>query len=229
MASAPPRVAQPWPIRLTHWINAVALVVMAGSGLQILVAFPRFGPRGFPYAWYPFAGSPPPRSLTVGSWLAGGRHWHFAFAWVLVANAFAYLAYLVKTGEWKRRAFLPRRDGRHAVETLAHYVGLRDAPPSLGLYNGLQRFAYASALVLGAVQVGTGFAIYKPVQLAWLTWLFGGYDSARSIHFLTLLALVAFTVGHVIMVAIHPVTIPTIVIGREVATTRRSEWTLGRG
>jgi len=88
---------------LTHWINAVALVVMAGSGLQILVAFRSSGRGVSPTRGTP-SRSPP---LALGPWDRGWRvtYWHFAFAWVLVANAFAYLGYLVKTGEWRRRAF----------------------------------------------------------------------------------------------------------------------------
>jgi thiosulfate reductase cytochrome b subunit len=216
--SAPHRLTQPWLIRLSHWVNVIVLPVMAGSGLQILVAFPAFGPRGALYNWYPWNGSAPPSSLRVGSWLAGGRHWHFAFAWILVANGLAYLTYLVVSGEWRQRLFLPRRDSRNAVATLSHYLRLRKQPAAGGLYNGLQRFAYSGALVLAVIQVATGFAIYKPVQLWPLTRLFGGYDPARTIHFLSLLGLAFFTAGHVIMVVLHPRTFPPMVTGREIGT-----------
>ena len=94
-----PRPAQPLLVRLTHWVNAVLLVIMAGSGLQILVAFPELGEKARPYGWYPFQGHPPPEALTLGGWLAGARHWHFAFGWLLVANALLYLAYVAASGD----------------------------------------------------------------------------------------------------------------------------------
>jgi thiosulfate reductase cytochrome b subunit len=219
--SAPHRLTQPWLIRLSHWVNVIVLPVMAGSGLQILVAFPAFGPRGALYDWYPWNGSVPPSSLRVGSWLAGGRHWHFAFAWILVANGLAYLTYLVVSGEWRQRLFLPRRDTRNAFATLSYYLRLRKQPATGGLYNGLQRFAYSAALVLAVIQVATGLAIYKPVQLWPLTRLFGGYDPARTIHFFALLGLVLFTAGHVVMVALHPRTFPPMVTGREAGEDRK--------
>src|SRR4051794_38474916 len=97
-------------IRVTHWLDAVLLVILAGSGLQILAAYPAFGPRGVQYAWFPWQDVAPPHALTLGGWLAGGRAWHFAFAWIFVANGVAYVVYLVASGQWRERFFLPRRD-----------------------------------------------------------------------------------------------------------------------
>src|SRR5437868_1199652 len=178
---SPERRPQPWPIRLAHWVNVPLLVVMAGSGLQIFVAYPSLGPRGRPYGWYPFDGIPPPTWLRLGDWLAGARHVHFAFAWLLVGNALVYLAYLAGSGAWRERYFLPRRDLGHALATALHYLRLRPAPEQ-GLYNGLQRLAYSTALALGVVEVLSGLAIWKPLQLRWLAALFGGYDAARAVH-----------------------------------------------
>ena len=79
------RPEQPWPIRLTHWTAVVAIVAMAGSGLQIWMAYPFLGPRGAHYSWFPLQGLMPARSLRLGDWLAGARHLHFAFAWLFVA------------------------------------------------------------------------------------------------------------------------------------------------
>ena len=208
-----PRPAQPWVIRLTHWLNVPALVVMAGSGLQILVAYPDFGPRGATYAWYPWAGHPPPAWLCLGGWLAGGRALHFALAWLLVVNGIAYLGYFVASGEWRRRLFRPLRDGRGAVQMALYYLRLRKQPPEADLYNPLQRLAYTSAATLGILQVLSGLAIYKPVQLSWLAAAFGGYDAARFIHFAGLLMLAAFTVVHLVMVFVHPRTLRAMVAG----------------
>ncbi len=195
---------QPWPIRITHWLNVYLLIVMAGSGLQILVAYPFMGPQGDRAGWYPLDGWQPGPLLTVGDWLAGGRHWHFAFAWYFVATGVVYVGYLFGAGEWRRRLFLPRRDLPNAVETAKYYLRLRGTPPPQGLYNGLQRFAYTGTLFLGALAALTGLALYKPVQLQGLARLFGGYDPARAIHFLTLAALAGFTVVHVVLVVLHP-------------------------
>lgn len=204
---------QPWPVRLTHWMNAVLLVVMAGSGLQILVAYPYQGARGALYPWFPLQGWVPPAWLTFGAWLAGARHWHFALAWLLVINALVYLGYLLGSGEWRQRWFLARRDLRAALSTAWRYARLRRTPESGELYNGLQRLAYSAVLALAILEVLTGLALYKPVQLQWLTAAFGGYDFARFLHFLGLVLLAGFTLGHVIMVALHPRTLGEMVTG----------------
>ena len=198
------RRPQPWPIRLAHWLNFPALVVMAGSGLQILVAYPSFGARGATYGFYPWAGHAPPRWLTLGGWLAGGRALHFALAWLLVGNGIAYFVYAAASGEWRRRLFRPLGDLRGAMEMALYYLRIRKQPPAQGLYNPLQRFAYTVATGLGVLQVLSGLAIYKPVQLWWLAAVFGGYDAARFVHFVGLVLLALFTAAHLLMVALHP-------------------------
>jgi thiosulfate reductase cytochrome b subunit len=204
---------QPWPIRLTHWLTIPALVIMAGSGLQILMAFPAFGPRGALYGWYPLQRWEPPSWLRLGHWLAGARSMHFTFAWLLVANGAAYLAYVLGSGEWRRRFFEPGRDARGAVGMFLYYLRVRREPPDADLYNPLQRLAYTSAIALGVIEVLSGLAIYKPVQLPWLLFLFGGYDSARLVHFAGLVALAAFVVVHIVLVALHPRAVAEMVTG----------------
>lgn len=203
--------AQPWQIRVAHWLNAVLLTVMAGSGLQILAAYPAMGPQGDRYGWYLLEGWVPP--LTIGRWLAGARHWHFGFAWFFIATGIGYLTYLAVSGEWRRRMFLPRRDTANAIEMAKYYLRLRREPPPQGLYNGLQRAAYTSAMLFAIVSVLSGLAIYKPLQLRSLAELFGGYDPARAIHFLALAALAAFTLVHVILVALHPRAFASMITG----------------
>ena len=203
-----PPPPQPWPIRLTHWLNALALGVMAGSGLQILVAYPFLGPRGAAYGWYPLQGAAPPAYVTLGGWLAGARHLHFAFAWLFAANALAYLGYLVASGEWRRRLFFPARDARNAWQTVLHDLHLRrEAPAPVGLYNGMQRLTYTGVLLVAPVLALSGLALAKPVQLPRLTALLGGYDGARAIHLLVLALLAAFLVVHLVQVALHPRTL----------------------
>jgi thiosulfate reductase cytochrome b subunit len=198
------RRQQPAVIRIAHWCNVVFLVLMAGSGLQILAAYPSLGPRGAVYSWYPFQDTPPPKWLTIGEWLAGGRHWHFAVAWLLVINGLIYLAYFFASGEWHRRLFMPGRDAWNAVLQFAYYTKIRRTPPPANFYNGLQRLAYNSVILFGFVMVLSGLAIYKPVQLHFLTLLFGGYDGARVVHLAGLCLLALFAVTHLVLVSMHP-------------------------
>ncbi|BDG10208.1 cytochrome b/b6 domain-containing protein [Anaeromyxobacter paludicola] len=209
------RPTQPALIRLTHWANLVLFAIMAGSGLRILAAHPMLGAVGEEYRWVPFQGTRPPAFLTLGGWLAGARHWHFAFASLFVLNALVYLAYFVASGEWRRRLFFPRRDARNAWETLLHDLRLRRAAPGEhGLYNGMQRLAYTGVLATAPLLVLTGLALFKPVQLPRLTALLGGYDLARALHLGVLVALAAFTVVHVVQVALHPRTLVDMTVGR---------------
>ena len=207
------RRAQPWLIRLTHWLNVPLLLLIAGSGLQIFAAYPALGPRGALYGWYPWDGIPPPTWARFGGWLAGARHWHFALGWFLVLNGIAYLSYMAARGEWRRRGFRPHRDTRNAILMLLYYLRLRRIAPPIDFYNGLQRLAYSSIMVIALAEVLSGLAIYKPVQLWWLGSLFGGYDGARAVHLIGLGLLALFTVMHLVMVALHPRAILTMLTG----------------
>jgi len=211
------RRPQPLIIRITHWLNVPALALMAMSGLQIFLAYPWFGPRGATYDWLPLQGIDVPEWMRVGGWLAGARNWHFAIAWLLVVNSLGWLVYLAVSGEWRRRFFWPPRDLRPALEQVKYYLKLRAEPPPIvpanGLYNGLQRAAYTSALGLGVLEVLSGLVMYKPVQLHRLTWLLGGYDVARVIHFFAMVGLGGFVVAHVVMVALHPKSLGEMITG----------------
>jgi thiosulfate reductase cytochrome b subunit len=207
------RPLQPAVIRVVHWLNVPLLVIMAGSGLQILIAYPYMGPRGAPFGWYPLQGFLPPEWLRLGDWLAGGRALHFAFGWFFLVNGIAYVGYQWVSGEWRARVFVPRRDFSNALGTALHYLRLRPAPPGHPPYNGLQRLAYTSAVALGAVATLSGIAIWEPTQLSWLAAAFGGYDFARVVHFLCLVALALFTLVHVVLVVLHPTTIVDMVTG----------------
>ena len=208
-----PRIPQPLVIRITHWINVPTLTIMMMSGLQILRAYPYFGPQGAMYDWVPLQGWDSPDWARAGQWLAGARHLHFALAWLLVVNAIIYLVYLGVSGEWRRRFFWPPRDTRPALHQLLHYLRIRKDKPPVDLYNSLQRSAYTAAVGLGILEVLSGIAIYKPVQFHRLAWLMGGYDGARVIHFLGLWALVGFIVTHLVMVAVHWRQFPEMVTG----------------
>ena len=203
-APRPPAVGPRHPVvvRLTHWISAIALTVMAASGLRIFNAHPSFGrPGDPPFPLWPFEGTPIPVSFTLGAWLGGARHWHFAMMWLLVANAVVYLAHLARHGRW--RTVVPRHgDWRDALAMARFYLRLRHDHPAQGKHNALQKQAYTAMLLCGAVLVLTGLAIWKPVTLGALTALFGGYTWARWWHFAAMLALGVLVTGHVLMVLV---------------------------
>jgi thiosulfate reductase cytochrome b subunit len=202
-----------WVVRLTHWVNALALALMAGSGLQIFNAYPRFARKGETFCCWPWAGTRAPDWLALGGWLAGGRQWHFAAMWLLVVNGLVYLGFVYLHGEW--RDLVPRRgDARDALEMVKFYLRVRRDHPHQGKHNALQRTAYFLMPWVGVLSVLTGLAIWKPVQLGWVTALFGGYVWARWWHFVAMLALAALTMVHVFMVfAVDPQSLRSIVTG----------------
>jgi thiosulfate reductase cytochrome b subunit len=202
MADRPPVKRHHGLVRVTHWLNAILLVGMIASGLQIYAAFPHFGPRGRPYPVpNPWAGESFPPWAALGGWLAGGLNWHFALAWPFVITGVVYLAFLAWTGEWRALFFRPR-DIRPAIYMQLYYLRLKREHPPQGKHNALQKAAYTGIVILGAISVLSGFAIYKPVQLAWLTALFGGYELARYWHFVTVWVFVGFTLLHVVLVLV---------------------------
>jgi thiosulfate reductase cytochrome b subunit len=187
-------------VRVTHWLTAILLVGMIASGLQVYAAFPHFGPRGDPYPVpNPWAGDAFPKWARLGGWLAGGLNWHFALAWPFVITGLVYLGFLAFSGEWRSLLFRPR-DVRPAIDMQLYYLRLRREHPPQGKHNALQKAAYTGIVILGAISVLSGFAIYKPVQLAWLTALLGGYELARYWHFVAVWIFVGFTLLHVALV-----------------------------
>lgn len=215
-----PDVARPplrhhWVVRLTHWVNAVVLVGMVASGLRIYQAFPHFGMKGAVYPVpNPFDGRSFPAWARLGNGLAPALNWHFALAWLFLVAGAAYLVYLGVSGEWRHLLFRPR-DVAPAVQMQLYYLRLRRDHPEQGKHNALQKGAYTFIVALGALSLLTGFAIYKPVQLHWLTALFGGYELARYWHFGAVWLFVAFVVVHVVMVVlVDPASFRAIVTGR---------------
>src|ERR1700733_8710090 len=163
-------------IRWTHWINFPILFLMIWSGLLIYWAYPayRLGLGGltivhfFPKWFYSL--------LQLDHQLAEGMAIHFVIGWIFVLNGLLYVAFAILSGEW--RTVVPdRRSFADAWQVALHDLGLRPfAPPALK-YNGAQRIAYTAIIVMGAGSVITGFAIYRPVQLAWMANLLGGYQA----------------------------------------------------
>jgi thiosulfate reductase cytochrome b subunit len=200
-------------VRVTHWANAILLVGMIGSGLQIYGAFPFTGQRGGPLYPNLWNGKPFPPWARLGGWLAGGLNWHFALAWPFVITGAAYLLYLAFSGEWRSLLFRPR-DVPRAVAMQLYYLRLRKDHPPQGKHNALQKGAYTVIVLLGIVSVLSGFAIYKPAQLSWLTALFGGYELARFWHFWAVFLFLAFTLVHVTLVfVVDPASLRAMITG----------------
>jgi thiosulfate reductase cytochrome b subunit len=201
-------------VRVTHWLSALLLLGMITSGLQIYGAYTHFGPRGASYPLpNPWDGTGFPEWARLGGWLAGGLNWHFALAWPFVLTGLVYFGFLVFSGEWRSLLFR-FRDIRPAWEMQRYYLGLRPEHPPQGKHNALQKLAYSGIVLVGALAVASGFAIYKPVQLAWLTTLFGGYELARYWHFVSVWVFVAFTLLHVALVLlVDPASLRAIITG----------------
>lgn len=185
----------PLAIRWFHWLNFPLLAIMIWSGLLIYWANDvyriGFGDKTllkfFPESLY--------QALHIPFRLAEGMAYHFLFMWLFFLNGFLYVGYTIISGEW--RYLLPsRRSFREALQVLAHDLRLRKTAPSFEKYNAAQRVAYSAIIVMGIGSVLTGLAIYKPIQLGWLCSLFGGYKSARVIHFI-------LTIGYVLFFVVH--------------------------
>lgn len=191
-------VIHPLYVRITHWINALAMLVMIGSGWQIYNASPLFG--------FTF-----PRN-SLGGWLAGGLLWHFAAMWLLVVNGLAYLAFGFATGRLRRK-LLPIRP-RDVVSDAAAALTGKLRHDDLARYNAVQKLVYVGILLTGAVIVLSGLAIWKPVQLRPLADLFGGFDAARYVHFFAMAAILAFLVVHIAMALLVPKSLRAMITGR---------------
>lgn len=199
-------------IRITHWLNALAVVVMIASGWRIYNNDPIF-------AWLQF-----PIELTLGgdpeltyklngdAGFSNALLWHFAAMWLLVLNGLAYLGYGVFSGRFRAK-FLPISP-RAVLRDIADALRLRLTHHDISTYNAVQRLLYVGVIALIVLVVLSGLAIWKPVQLASLAALFGDFQGARLIHFLAMAAIVGFLVVHVALALLVPSTLVAMVTGR---------------
>jgi thiosulfate reductase cytochrome b subunit len=186
-------------VRVTHWINALAMLVMIGSGWQIYNASPLFA--------FNF-----PLQITLGGWLAGALLWHFAAMWVLAINGLVYVVLGLVTGRFRRR-LLPIRPSEVVADVKAALV-FNLSHQDLAVYNAVQKLLYLGVILASIVIVLSGLSIWKPVQLQWLTAVFGGYDFARYVHFFAMALIVGFVVVHVALAVIVPRSLRAMVAGR---------------
>lgn len=192
------RTIHPLWLRLTHWVNALAVLVMVTSGWRIYNASPLFDFR--------FA-----NDITLGGWLAGAIQWHFAAMWLLVANGVVYLLLNVASGRLWRK-LLPVSPRTFYADLKAAVRGrLSHADPRR--YNSVQRAAYLFVILDILLIVLSGLVLWKSVQFPLLRTLLGGYETARYLHFFAMAGLVGFVAVHVAMVALVPRTLLTIIRG----------------
>jgi thiosulfate reductase cytochrome b subunit len=192
-------IIHPVWVRITHWVNAVAMCVMIASGWEIYNASPLFAFR-FPPA------------ITLGGWLAGALLWHFAAMWLLAVNGLVYIVLGILSGRFRRK-LVPIRPGEVLADTKAALAG-KLSHDDLSVYNAVQKLLYLGVILAGAVMVLSGLAIWKPVQLQELTALFGGYEAARYVHFFAMAAIVGFLVVHVVMSLLVPKSLRAMITGR---------------
>ncbi|MFZ3034170.1 MAG: cytochrome b/b6 domain-containing protein [Parvibaculum sp.] len=194
----PSTTLHPLVVRVTHWVNAFAMLLMITSGWRIYNASPIFD--------FTF-----PRELTLGGWLGGALQWHFAAMWLLVVNGLVYLAYGLWSGHLKASMLplTPRalyEDARAALTFKLEH--------GLGHYNAVQKALYLGVLALGVLVVLSGLAVWKPVQFHLLASLFGGYEGARIVHFLCMSGIVGFVIVHLTLVALVPSVLLPMITGR---------------
>jgi len=198
MTSSPQSPIHPLWLRLTHWLNALAVLVMVASGWRIYNASPLFDFR--------FA-----NDITLGGWLGGAIQWHFAAMWLLAANGLLYLLFNLSSGRLWRK-FLPISLRSMYADLGAALRGrLSHADPRL--YNSVQRAAYLFVMLDILLLVLSGLVLWKSVQFPLLRELLGGYDTARYVHFFAMAGLVGFTAVHLVMVMLVPRTLLTMIRG----------------
>ncbi len=193
------RYLHPWSIRVMHWTNAVAMLVMITSGWgiyndDVIV-------KGLSFS----------SSVRLGDWAAWSLNWHFAGMWLLVINGLCYLIYGVVTGRLRERMLPIRVDD--VFETIRDTLHFKIKHEDLTTYNAVQKVLYIVVILAGISQVVTGLAIWKPVQFSGLVWLLGGFQWARAIHFAGMSVIVGFLLVHVLLALLVPQTLWAMLTG----------------
>lgn len=194
-----PAIVHPLWLRLCHWLNALAMLIMVSSGWRIYNASPLFN--------FSF-----PNELTLGGWLGGALQWHFAGMWLFGINGVIYLLVNIFSGRLKRK-FWPLSP-RELISDFISALRGKLAHNDLSHYNTVQKMAYLFVMIDGIILVCSGFVVWKSVQFPLLRELLGGYESARLIHFFAMSGMVGFIVIHLIMVALVPKTLLAMLRGR---------------
>ena len=202
-----PRRLHPVPLRIMHWINALAIFIMIGSGWKIynddaLLSFLRF-----------------PDAIVIGKWAQYGLQWHFFGMWIFVLNGIAYFCYGIVSGRFWQKLF--PISPREVFATIGEALRFRLRHDDLTHYNAVQKVLYLGVMTIGVLIVMTGLALWKPVQFSELANLFGSFQTIRLIHFLCMTAIVAFIVVHVMLALLVPRSLVAMVTGGPVLNNGR--------
>src|ERR1700724_209964 len=210
-ATTLPQPLHPFGLRIMHWINAIAIIIMIGSGLKIYGDSPIFGWLSFPDA-ITIGGDPDIAFRFHGNaGQSGALQWHFLGMWIVVINGLAYLIYGIVTGRL-HRMLLPIRP-REIIDTVRDAMRLHLSHDDITVYNGVQKLLYVGIIAIAIVEVLAGLAIWKPVQFSHLAWLFYDFQGARLVHFFGMTAIVAFLVVHVALALMVPRTLLSMITG----------------
>ena len=196
-ATSEKRTIHPAYVRVFHWLNAIAIILMIMSGWRIFNASPLFNFRF-------------PNALTLGGWLGGALQWHFAAMWLLVVNFLIYLVVGFALGHF-RRSFLPVSPSS-VLRDLGKALHGR-LPHSVGRYNAVQKASYIGVIFAITLTIVSGLAVWKPVQLQSVAMLIGGYEGARLVHFAGMSLIAAFIVVHLALVLLVPSTLLPMITG----------------
>jgi thiosulfate reductase cytochrome b subunit len=201
-SSRPAETIHPRWVRITHWVNVIAMFVMIASGWRIYNASPLFR--------FTF-----PPAITIGDGLdglPGALLWHFAAMWLLAVNGVTYVTLGILTGRFRHK-LLPIRPTDVIRDLRAALTG-KLSHDDLSVYNAVQRLLYVGVIAAGVVIVASGISIWKPVQFQELVAVFGGYDAARFVHFFAMATIVGFLVIHVTLAVLVPKSLRAMLLGR---------------
>ena len=189
----------PLYVRIFHWLNAFAIVVMVMSGWQIYNASPLFESLVFPHA------------ITLGGWLGGAIQFHLAAMWLFVVNLLIYLILGLATVRFRMR-FLPLYP-RDVVHDLGAAMTFRLKHDSHD-YNAVQKLFYVGVIGAMLMTFLSGLVVWKPVQMQALSYIFGNYATARYVHFAGMSLICAFIIVHLSLVLLVPSTLLPMITGR---------------
>jgi thiosulfate reductase cytochrome b subunit len=182
-----------------HWINAVAIFIMIGSGWRIYNDDVIFG-------WLHF-----PDFLTIGKWAQYGLQWHFFGMWIFALNGLAYLAYGLASGRFRRKLW--PISAIEVFATVGEALRLRLRHEDLTHYNAVQKILYLGIVLIGILIVISGLALWKPVQFSELAALFGSFQTIRLVHFACMAAIVAFLIVHITLALLVPQSLVAMITG----------------
>ena len=186
-------------MRWTHWVNFPILMIMIWSGMLIYWASDTYSITLFGHTYFKFFPQGFYNTFNIPKRLAEGMAFHFLFMWFFAINGLLYILYTIISGAW--RELVPQRKSfKEAWQVLLHDLHIRKMAPPQNKYNAAQRIAYTAIIIMGFGSLITGLAIYKPVQFNTITWLCGGYHSARIVHFILTIGYVFFFVIHIVQV-----------------------------